>query len=600
MLLCENTFTVGKKHLITAKNNGEEAATAEIVVTTPFASYIEQEGKGANVEVKIREEGTQAIIAFTPTESGYYTLTVQGETLAVAGIAPYAPTDEFIDETPDGFMKNASVKAVVHKTAIRTIYFTVTANPIPAAFNVKIEKVEESKDTYTYAQVTETLTKFEKPEDKALYGVAMDGTAVLVYNETDGYYHLNAEDGPVVVVKITKALDKERFDIDDDFKDGILAYLELVDARLATYAFETSEPNADIMTIVDYSVFLRGFSEYEYDDRSNRVIPEDIETENYYAKADFVNEDGCYPLTKELRDFLEAFYTANEESFMWKVSADAAYGCEWLFPCYYYGEKENEGGDEEVDPVVGEYGFVQRIEEGEETNVGDNIFGDEVTAESYKLVVTKTSFTIYEYAPYFQSYDELFIGNWEKVSEGNYKFTTQIETQDLETYEMITVDLIYTVTFNSETGAIHFVGSNETEWKFTAINEEETADAVIGDYNFVSSVIEGETTNIGDFFPGTGEITADSYKLEVTETSFTVYTYVAFLQDYSEEFWGNWEKVSDGNYKFTTQIETQDLETYEMITIDFVYTVTLNSETGEITLVGEDDETVWVFTKAEA
>ncbi len=455
ILINENTLKAGENFVITAKNEGASAATAQLVVTVPFSSYTEQEGKGGLLDVTVGKAGTQAVIAFTPTEAGTYKFTVEGDTLTAAEIAQYAP-DEFMAVTPEDYVKNATATEIVHINALKTLYFSVTAKTAPATFKVKIEQAEESKDTYTYAEVKETLTQYTKPADKALYGVPMDGTAVLVYNETDKFYHLGTADGPVVVVNITKALDSDRFEA-----GSILAYMELTDSRLATYAIETFEAGAEIMSIVDYTLFLRGFTEYDYDKMGNPIIPENIATQKYYAK--YVNEDGVYPLTQELKSFLENFYNANADAFLWQVALDADLECAWLFPCYYYDNVKEEG---EADAIVGEYEFVQYIDsEGEVTNVNDAkpdwMGGGTYDKNYYKLEVDKNNkFTIYEL---FEEYDVNSAGSWSK-DNGVYTFKVPFGAQDPDTYEMI--DLVFTATFDSKTGELTLVGADGTVWKF--------------------------------------------------------------------------------------------------------------------------------------
>lgn len=463
-------FEAKKTYFFKAINDGAATATAEFVMTTPFSSYIEHEGVGGILDLTVGKENTNAVVAFTPRTAGVYNLTVQGEALTVVKTYNSQP-DEFLTDVPanEEYAAKASIEASVSAKAATggtVVYFAVAvkADSYPAEVNVVIKKTADVSETYKYAEVKEELTQYTKPEGKELHGVALDGTATLVYNADDKFYHLGTADGPVVVVNLTGSLDSNRFEAGCS-----LAYMELVDSRLATYAVDVTEEGATTTSILDYTLFLRGFEKYDYENSMlglKPVIPKKITTEVYYAK--YVNEDGVYPLTQELKQFLERFYAANAETFEWQLPMDADLKSAWLFPCYYYGEAS------ESDAIVGKYKFVKNVMFGDVMAVGDEkIVGwDEAKSEfikctvgddEYKLVVDKRgSFTIYGLSE--GDYSEDTTGTWSKDEKGNYTFTVPNGTQDPETYEM--VDLVYTVTFDAKAGTIKLVGADESEWEF--------------------------------------------------------------------------------------------------------------------------------------
>lgn len=424
-------------YTIIATNNGNEAATTELVIAFPFSSYIAT--RNGNVTLTSGKENTYAIVAYTPSTAGTYTATVQGDATAVVKAFESAP-EEFIpsDEIPQDneYVKSAKGSITIHYGNL-PIYFAVAvkANSYPVNVDLKIEKTAASNDTYTHVAVTETLTQQTKPEGKELYGIPMDGTSTgkLTYDEGAKAYRYG-EGGPIVYVKLTKPLDTDRF------AEGCsLAYMELVSTRLATYIF-VSESNGAINTL-DYTIFLRGFDANGYISKPNNSggytlsIPTEIATETYYAK--FVNEDGAYPLTKELKDFLEKFYEANETAFYWSIPEDADLNDAWLFPCYYYGEQDTTPAD----PIVGEY-----------TN-----------DDGYKLAVNKNgTFTIYRLSN--EIYSPEMNGTWSKDENEKYTFTEPNGLYNEKTHEYENLHLEVTI----EGGKITLNGVEDTTvvWEF--------------------------------------------------------------------------------------------------------------------------------------
>lgn len=435
----------GERFLIFARNTGNAAATAEVVVSVPFSSHISVEGKGAAMDARVGKANTNAIIEFTPTEAGTYTLSVSGGVTTAVSVSNTKPAETASGVEESEYKQNASKATVIHldKFEAKTpVYFAITAKS-SVDFRFTIEKTAATQDSRVYKEVQATLTPYAKPANKSLHGVPMDGTAQLVLK--DGVYHLDSEDGPEVVVKITSALDIDRFG-----EGGRLAYLDLdVNSRFAKYEVISYNAQKDILTINNYANFIRGFIGYEMDDHRNPIIPTHIETETYYAK--FVNEDGVYPLTAELKTFLEEFYAANSEAFYFSVPEDTATGCEWLFPCYYYD------AEIEQDAIVGEYKFVSLKEDGTSYNIGDEYEGIALTAESFKLVISEDgSYKILMFNPRLQDYDESMpkeAGTWKK--EGSvYTFTN--------------MGFDYTsATFNSATGELTLIDTSiDLEWKF--------------------------------------------------------------------------------------------------------------------------------------
>ena len=450
----------------------ERDITFECVIVAPTASYHEITGAGT-VTVTLDNKDANAVIALTPKTASAYKLTVDGD--ALADIV-YCPSDfgiEYVEHDDDAFVKNATASAKVTEkfAGSQTVYFAVAAKTAPTTLKVKVEKLGDITDSNVVKHTANTLTKFaDQGADKELTYVPLDGSAELYYDETNGYYTLG-EGGPIVVVRLTTAInDEDRF-----YAQGALAYLEYAqdEGFFDPYIFDTTS-DADLAdltkgnTITDYRVMLRGFGDYELDDDGMPVAPEITEA-SYYAK--YVNKDGVYPLTKELEEYLKL--VAENHGFNMPMSA--AYGCEWLFACYYYDEYV------EPDVIVGEYQFVKYTEhDGTVHQVGDEkevdfdweawepIMG-EVGVDEYKLVINKHgTYTIYQLFGTEGEYDKYDGGTW-KNEDGTYTFTKPngVWNEETEEYE----DLVYTVEFDETAGTLKLSGSDSSEWQFTRVAE---------------------------------------------------------------------------------------------------------------------------------
>ena len=446
-------YKAGQQHTITATNDSDETATATLVMTKPFSSYVALSATTNELALTVGRADAGAIVAYTPAATGKYTMTVLGNTSAAVTVSEYEPDDLLYELPEDGdYKKDASESFLYSKPYLKTtIYFVVTvkADKYPVALSVKLAKTGESVDTTTVVGVTETLAKPVKPEGKELFGVPMtDGTADTL-TKSDGKYYYN---GKQVYVKITEPLEKSRF------SDGLmLAYMDIGGIFNPDYVFTTLTDTGS--ATLDYRLFIRGFEDYDYEPGIGgnvAKIPETLEEENCYAN--YVNDDGAYPLTEELEIFLKKFYEFNEFSLAWQLPSNAMDSdSAWLFPCYYY--------DDEIvaDDIVGEYKFLSKVQWGTSMKVGDAKEewqgGGLVTEDDYKLVVDKYgSYTIYELS-WDGEYNQLDSGNWTK--DGNtYTFTSSDPMWDDEGNP---VDFVFTVTFDSTTGYIKLVGNDATE-----------------------------------------------------------------------------------------------------------------------------------------
>lgn len=424
------TCSEGKTYYFKAVNNNSTKVNVKFVVTAPYSSYVDQTGKGADLSLKVGKANTNAILCFTPTEAGTYSVEVKCADKTALKVFSKEPNELLESPHADSdYATNPSTTFVAYTSSLSAgCYITVTAKT-PAELSVTIKKTAPANDTLTVVEVEEQLSQFGKPENQELVGVPLDGTAQLVYSSADRYYHYKTANGPVVVVKLTQSLETGRFS-----ERHTLAYMEMTTKGQVRYQFVTLKPNGE--DVADYRIFLRGFVDYEEGETGMlgtelvKPDPETIEVENYYAK--YVNDDGVYPLTEELKIFLEKFYTANKS--LVDYNTQASEGNAWMFPCYYYADTT------EADALVGTYKFVSLTEGQNVYNVGDAYAGyvtavqnglteGKLTADTCVIKINKdNSFVILPYNSENQAYNENDTydnGRWTKGDNGEYSFTCE-------------------------------------------------------------------------------------------------------------------------------------------------------------------------------
>ena len=438
-LMSYSLFEAGHTYIFTAHNlNKLQPDTAEFVITTPLSTYITCGNDDSYLPLTIGSADTNAIVAFKPTEAGWYTFTASSDIYKVSlnhdADHPFSAPDEFCAPC-ESTAKEAKIENFLVETNVVTLgytyYFTVSANAgtgnYPATVNFYIQKTGEVNDQFVDVTVKGTLPKETAThENQELHGIPMANSTTLTTEDGKYFY-----DGKQVYVKITSPIEPSRL------ATGIaLAYMD----RNATYSifYAFSKPNSQGTVTTDYRLFLRGFKNYTRADTMggyNESIPATLREKNCYANN--VNEDGAYPLTEELMDFLKLFYQENEFLLSNLVKYTDS-GSAWLFPCYYYDEIT------EADEIVGTYAFksytftdtndptgnedihvggTREVWVQEDGSTEGSYVPIPVTKEDYTLVVLKDgSFIIYDGTSVNDDAQEM-IGSWSK-SGSTYTFVS--------------------------------------------------------------------------------------------------------------------------------------------------------------------------------
>lgn len=581
-LTCEK----GKTYYFKAVNNGEEPMTVDFVLEVPFSTSVSHEGQGAILNVTVGKANTNAIISFKPTVAGEYTVKVTGAP-AIISAGSMQPDEILPDEPAAGdYEENASCKYFVYTSKIGGyVYIAVTAKAdnYPIDLQVVIEKTKNVVDHKEVKEVQANLTKFADAADgKELVALPLDAEIV---KDGDGYYHFGTADGPQVLVNLTGTLTEDRLGT-----GGQLAYLENVTMNSAKYTFITENENVGEDS-VNWAFFLRGFEEYEYDQMGNPIIPEGdkIKTEKYYTK--FVNSDGVYPLTDELKDFLEKFCSApeNENIMYWNLPMDAVQGKEWLFACCYYADEV------EADAIVGEYNIVTFTDTagsepvtyqigdaitGSYTALGNGLADGKLAANTCKLVINKNgTWQILTYDANMEEYDSepYDSGTWTKSDDGVYSFVSGYENELSYSNGTFTlVDSFYHVTI--------VLGEEPTT------PPQQDTDPLVGEYNLKSiSDLDSEgnvttTYNLGDIFIGPDQSIIGGNAFDGSERVVKTSTAKLTINADGTYTVMIWNKKGEGGY--TTKFDSGTWEKTESgYTFTCGYGCTLTYENGVFTSI---------------
>lgn len=174
----------------------------------------------------------------------------------------------------------------------------------------------------------------------------LDGSRVK-FNKDTGYYHVYDEVtgyGAVLCAKITSATEV----LDSGFSTVEYAgnkALTINDNYDYWYRKTTPKyPTADAY-LINYKIFIEGYCGIvSHEGPPNTYVPgiaaQYADYANRLGYADFANNNGCYPVTEELRRFLQGYATqarlfmdgkGNAEPTLMSPEED-----QWLFACGYY------------------------------------------------------------------------------------------------------------------------------------------------------------------------------------------------------------------------------------------------------------------------
>ena len=372
-------------------------------------------------------------------------------------------------------------------------------------FPITVKWVEEYVEEKVIAEkvyAEETLTKYPNNENKELiYKEAeLNGTLNVVYNEEDKFYHVDSKDGYVLLAKISEPcpyLDRPFSKVNPQTgeNEGILSVTGIV--------VDNGKK--------DYAEFVKEYEKY-------------------------CNEDGVYPVTQEMKTFLELYFLKIQD---WVISTSETVVDEesgWLFACGYYANiadaydkpwSGNGTTDEPFSINTGEY--YAKVSAG--TTIYYRYYLKNTLNEKTMFVKTDNSDAIFihdgvEYSSEDGAYFEVVIGG--HSHDGGFIFGVTTKS-DIET------GFVFKLAEKEKTvaGDQIILGENTVEVEEMGVVECSYKVAKAGTYTFTCSEKNAwiEDMNGNSYKGNQGEITF-SYDMKVNEVfTFNVYT-IDFKQDY--------------------------------------------------------------------
>ena len=337
----EYTYGISFKKLpgafVPAESYSTSSENIEVSLTlgTKFSSFASgtgemynryQAGYGTyNVTINSAEE--EVFIALDPDSMGTYAFFTTGNVDTVlngydASFATcYANTSKNADNISSkdkNFYQSFEIGEVHYNEQWReTIGVMARSESYPVTFQLTFMKISDYyTPPVTYDQVVVETEENLKKYPNAASGnnlVAVDYNANLVYNETDGFYHINSKDGPVVGVKLTSNPERLFSNTEED---------EVTFQTIANPEYE-GIPSTFYLSAKDENgkLYIKDY---------NKLI-----TEVY---PQYVNNHGVYGLTEELKQFLYSFIVEHNNDI--NVSGSVARENRWLAPCYYYVQQD--------------------------------------------------------------------------------------------------------------------------------------------------------------------------------------------------------------------------------------------------------------------
>lgn len=277
-------------------------------VVTPIPTMVYSLNEGCTY-VEMQQSG-KTYFLFTPTRGGIYELSVlsgEGCTFAYYGSPNYIrdiPMQDIVEGVCTVNIENAAVTGDPDNTI--QLVLAVESEQAGSCI-VRIDRVSDpawsvSQEPWIIYQTTAALTQCTVPAQTKLNNFDLTRGYDLVYNESDGTYHLNSADGPQVYAYLTK------------------------DPRFVA-CFQTILSEGSVRA-------------YFYDADGNFVKKEAYGTclKEYIACAD--QTYGVYPLTQDLKYIIQSY---GERQGWWKQGSmtcmididDLNEASAWLFMCCY-------------------------------------------------------------------------------------------------------------------------------------------------------------------------------------------------------------------------------------------------------------------------
>ena len=314
----EETQVTGSKtavEVIISNMLGEEPEVLFVSGEETDAYYVN--AGCTNVELA---EGERSYFLFVPTEAGMYEFSVVCDSKTDIGYygAPHFVQENSAAEVKDGKFTMNITESMIGKEGTGTTIAVIgvdsekKANAVLCIDRTGDPEKTLAEEEWTIYKKTVELSKYTLPAGKSLVDFDVTSAAKynVVLNKNDGFYHLNNENGPLVVVYLAE----------DPTVPYLPCFKNILDrSGISKYVFDA---DGNFVEKVSYSECLLEYIEFADD------------------------ATGVYPLTEDLKTIIQergeyvGWWDSTSPSFIFKDTAgmpipglnvDNA----WLFMCAY-------------------------------------------------------------------------------------------------------------------------------------------------------------------------------------------------------------------------------------------------------------------------
>lgn len=290
------------------------------VGATALASYDVEAGC---TYVKLASAGRNYFI-FTPNVAGIYAFSFVGAQVTVGYYgSPYFVFDESAAAEENGTFRLTVEQSMIGTNDTGTTQMVIGVDTETAGTEgyLCIQKVGEppQKVEWEVYRSTYTPTKYTLPAGLAIREFDLAAPAYsLVFNENDGYYHLNSADGPVVLVRL----------LDANAYTGFAFGNILLGSNVGTYHYDE---NGELVKKVLYNDCLQAYLGQISGTGENMCFTDGMCDDTY----------GVYPLTKDLETIIKNYGEFmgywDSENINFALAGVPGLNAEnaWLFLCCY-------------------------------------------------------------------------------------------------------------------------------------------------------------------------------------------------------------------------------------------------------------------------
>ena len=269
-----------------------------------------------NVELA---EGERSYYLFAPTQAGFYEFSVEADSKTEIG---YYGAPHFVQENTAAEVKDGKFTMNITESMIGTGNTGTTVMVIGIDSDAKtnavlcINRTGDPQKTledleWTVYKKTVELSQYTLPAGKSLvdFDIFSDTKYNLVLNKADGFYHLNSENGPLVVVYLAE----------DPTEPFVPCFMNILD-RSGVNKYVKDE-NGEYVEKITYDACLLEYIEF----------------------AD--EETGVYPLTEDLKTIIQergnyvGWWDTSSPNFIFKDGENPIPGLNvenaWLFMCAF-------------------------------------------------------------------------------------------------------------------------------------------------------------------------------------------------------------------------------------------------------------------------